>query len=503
MLRRSLLIAVATIAWITIANPTRADEFGQVLASFGNLSTVAGTALVDDGGVSGWNPVFEGGLAVSAELSRPHMAMADVEGNIFIADKDAHAVRWIGPTGTIHTVAGTNVAGFNGDGPGPSQQLNEPNGLFTFADGTTFILDLANSSVRRLDTSGNLTTIFTDPAGLSVGRGLWVSADESLIYFASGSEVRQWTPDEGISLLASGFAELGNITVDPLDGFVVATDRFGHEVRKIFPDGSSLRIAGNGTTSGGGSGLSALATGLNEVRTIQYDTTGGYYLGTHRDSQIWYVDTEGTIHLLIDGDRSNDTHAGDGLPLTTPGQKISEPRAVTLGFDRQMIITENDGGYIRVVDRALNIPGDFDYDGQLTAADIDLLTRVVQVGTNPYYFNLDPRASRLVDQQDLAIWVEQLADTQFGDANLDGRVDEADFEIWNAHQFEVGTGWATGDFNGDGYTDGIDFDIWNAHKSLSATNESVPEPATSLLVAWAVGLAVGSARRRWHSRQTS
>src|SRR5690606_11446878 len=122
--------------------------------------------------------------------------------------------------------------------------------------------------------------------GIVAGRGLWVSSDESLIYYASGTEIRRWTPTEGVTTIATGFSELGNITVDPFDGHVVATDRFAHAVYKIMDDGTKLRIAGNESTTGGTSGNLATSVGLNEVRTIEFDTTGGYYLGTHRGSQI-------------------------------------------------------------------------------------------------------------------------------------------------------------------------------------------------------------------------
>ena len=83
---------------------------------------------------------MEGGLALDAELSRPHMTMADVAGNLYIADKDAHAIRKVTTDGIIHTIAGTNTAGFNGDGLGIDVQLSAPNGLYTMPDGTKTIL---------------------------------------------------------------------------------------------------------------------------------------------------------------------------------------------------------------------------------------------------------------------------------------------------------------------------------------------------------------------------
>ncbi len=461
-----------------------ATEFEDVLASFGNLSTVAGRGQLDNN-LSGWTDAMEGGLATAAELSRPHMTMADAAGNLYIADKEANGIRVVTPDGSIATFAGTNVAGYNGDGLATASQVSLPNGLYTFADGTTYILDLGNSRIRRIGTDGTLVTIVEDPDGISAGRGLWVSADETEIFYASGTRVRQWTVEDGLSTYADGFTELGNIDVDPLDGLLVTTDRGGHLVHKVLPDGTKIAIAGNGTTVGGVSGMPATEVALNEVRGINFDTTGGYYVATHRDSDVWYVDTEGIISLLVPGDRNDNTHGGDGQPLTVPGDKISEPRAVAVGPNRELIITENDRGFVRVVPRTSAI-GDFDYDGELTPHDIDLLTRVTLAGTDSRLFNLNQAMSRDVDGEDRRIWIEDLAGTKFGDANLDGSVDEIDFAAWEANRFRFDATWATGDFNGDGTTDGVDFNLWAANRTATA-GASVPEPSISML--WVLGAA--------------
>ena len=62
--------------------------------------------------------------------------------------------------------------------------MNLPNGLWVRGDGTVYVLDTGNGKVRRLDTNGMMTTLFTDSKGISGGRGLWVKNDESLVYYA-------------------------------------------------------------------------------------------------------------------------------------------------------------------------------------------------------------------------------------------------------------------------------------------------------------------------------
>ncbi len=340
---------VATSYRDTLTSSGTSDAgFSDRWDRYGVLSTLAGTCRIDDKGVNGWQAAFEGGPAIDAELSRPHFAMADDAGNIFVADKDAHGIRRIATDGTIATVAGTNAAGDDGDGPGPGTEmrLSSPNGLWVRGDGTVYILDLGNSKVRRLTPSNEMSTLFTSPDPISLGRGLWVSDDETLVYFSSGSRVRRWTPEGGVETVADGFLGLGNLTVDP-DGYLVVTDRVGNRVYRINDDNAPVPIAGNGTASGGGSGMPALDTGLEGVRGVWFLEDGSYFLATHEGNQVWMVDTSGLIYRFLDG--AGDAHAGDGEPFDTPGAKISEARSVSVDSRGNVIITEHDCGYIRVV----------------------------------------------------------------------------------------------------------------------------------------------------------
>ncbi len=322
-------------------------SYEEVFASFGVIETIAGTATIEDKGLSGWQSSFEGAPALSAELSRPHITQADSSGNLFIADKDAHGIRRIKPDGSIETFAGTNVSGDDGDGPAAanSMRLSSPNGLWVSGGGAVYVLDLGNDKVRRIK-DGNMQTLFAI-GGASTGRGLWVAEDESLAYVAAGAALKKWTPEGGVSVLASGFASLGNLYVEA-DGNLLVTDRVGHRVYRVSPQGSKTVVAGNGQSTGGGDGELATATGLNEVRGVWGEPLGGFFVATHKGGQVWYIGGDGVIHLFVDGDAS-DSHAGDGLAFDDPAVRISEPRAITMDSAGNLIITEHDGGFVRRV----------------------------------------------------------------------------------------------------------------------------------------------------------
>ena len=341
----STAFAALLVLWLARAVP--AGDFALVSNTFGPLQHIAGLGQIDDD-LNGWQAWMEGANALAVELSTPHMTMADWAGNLYIADKDAHAIRKIDTNGILRTIAGINTAGDGPDTatPGTNLTLNAPNGLFVLPDGTLYILDFLNGKVRRLGTDGMAVTVITDPNGITAGRGLWVSRAENLVYYSSGNRIRQWTPAGGLTTFASGFDQLGNLDVDPRDGSVLAADRGAHRVYRVATNGTRTVIAGDGSTDPHGDGGPATNAGLNEVRGVCLAPGGGYFLCTHKGGDVWYVDTNALAHLILDGKSGSD-------PL--PETRIAEPRAVTLAPNGDLLITESDYGAIRVLPRMLKL----------------------------------------------------------------------------------------------------------------------------------------------------
>lgn len=399
-------------------------QFDQFSESYSTLSTIAGKGEMDDRSQSGWLVEYENGSALDAELTRPHFAMADSAGNIYIADKDAHGIRKVTPEGIISTVAGTISAGDNGDGVGTESQLSSPNGIWVKADGTVYILDLGNNKIRRLNTNGMLETVVDDPNGIAIGRGLWVTPNEDSIFYASSSTVKLWTTLGGIENYSTGYASLGNICMDK-NGYLIATDRGGHTVYRIAKDGTSKEvIAGNGGTSGGGHGQLATETGLAEVRGVWFLDDNSYFLATHEGSQVWYVDNNGRIYLFLDGRNGDEYHSGDGENYQTPGFKISEARSVTVDYEGNVLITENDLGFVR------KIQNDYVYYYTSTIESIRNQQQIALAYPNPVtdylyfnsnYANDNLKSFKLYNQVGAVILSRELASTQNNMLKIDCR----------------------------------------------------------------------------------
>lgn len=331
--------------------PTR-EGFTNLVQSYGVLETLAGDGIDRVDNTSFWQPHFEGGPGVNASLSRPHYAMADRAGRIYIADKNSHTVLRLETDGSIHTHAGTHVAGLNGEGPmaATDLQLNAPNALWVRGDGTVYVLDTDNGRVRRISTNGIASTLFfakNDGTALAGGRMLWVRDDETLAYFGNNTRIRRWTPSGGLQTVADNFGELGTFFVEE-DGNLIVADRGANYVYRVSPSsGIRVVIAGNGTTGGGGDGYPAAETGLYGPRGIWPVPTRGYLILLHDGAQLWYLDSAGHLHLLANG-AGGTTHSGDGSWFYDPSQpKISEGRSVSIDYDGNIILCESDYGYIR------------------------------------------------------------------------------------------------------------------------------------------------------------
>ena len=120
---------------------------GLLLFAFGahaqTISTVAGNGT---GGYMG-----DGGAATSAELSTPIGVSTDASGNYYISDQHNNCIRKVTSSGTITTFAGSPTFGFSGDGgAATAAELYQPYRTAVDGSGNVYIIDAGNNRIRNM-----------------------------------------------------------------------------------------------------------------------------------------------------------------------------------------------------------------------------------------------------------------------------------------------------------------------------------------------------------------
>ena len=133
------------------------------IADYGNnkIRKVSSKGIITTYAGSGgwWGSGGDGKAATSAELNNPIGVSVDISGNVYIADYDNNKIRKVTSSGIITTFAGTGVRGSTGDGgAATSAQLNGPVGVSVHISGNVYIADSGNNKIRMVTSTGIITT---------------------------------------------------------------------------------------------------------------------------------------------------------------------------------------------------------------------------------------------------------------------------------------------------------------------------------------------------------
>ena len=323
-----------------------ADTWNHVIRRVnisGIITTVAGTYM-PGGPVSG-GYAGDNGPAVSAKLNAPSGVALDRAGNLYIADTANQVIRKVDRNGIITTVAGafipggpngTGVGGYNGDNiPATTAQLNYPTRVAVDTLGNLYIGDVDNNRIRKVNTSGTLTTV-------------------------AGGATQGYSGDGGPATAAQLNFPWG-VTVDSAGDLYIA-DYGNHVVRKVDPSGTITTIAGDYSLGAGYSGDGGPATSAQFYRPqdVAVDSAGNLYIAdAYINNRIRKVDTTGTIRTVAgSGVPGTGGYGGDGGLATSA--KLNGPSGITLDSGGNLFIADTDNSAIREVFNATasfsNIP---------------------------------------------------------------------------------------------------------------------------------------------------
>lgn len=131
------------------------------ITSAGVVTTMAGSAYSNglvDGSGSG------------ARFSFPYDVAVDSAGNLYVTDRNNHAVRKITSAGVVTTLAGSGSAG-NSNGTGSAAKFTFPSGIAVTSAGTVYVADTDNQVIRKISPTGVVTTAAGNGVGSADGVG--------------------------------------------------------------------------------------------------------------------------------------------------------------------------------------------------------------------------------------------------------------------------------------------------------------------------------------------
>jgi YVTN family beta-propeller protein len=144
----------------------------------------------------------DGGKAISATLVLPESVRFDAGGNYYIAESTGNRIRRVNTSGTITTIAGIGSNGYTGDGGlATAAQLSNPNGVAVDGSGNIYISDTFNNVIRKV-AAGIINTFATSSSFSSL---MAMSVDSANnIYVADSGACVIWkiTPTAVISVAA-------------------------------------------------------------------------------------------------------------------------------------------------------------------------------------------------------------------------------------------------------------------------------------------------------------
>ncbi|WP_311951007.1 DUF6443 domain-containing protein [Mucilaginibacter terrae] len=269
--------------------------------------TPSGIVSTFAGGVTG----YADGTGTSARFNHPSSTSTDASGNVYVGDQSNHRIRMISPSGVVSTRAGNGTAGY-ADYVSLSASFNVPIGIAMDASGNLYVADTWNHRIRKV-AANNMVSTVAGSGGTGMNNGAALSSTfnyptavavgpSNILYVLDryNHAIRRIDASGNVTTLAgngsAGFADGSGgsaqfyyptgMVIDGAGNLYVA-DEYNHRIRKVTPQGVVTTIAGSGSIGNiEGTGTAAM---FNYPYGIALDPNGNILtseLGSHKIRKI-------------------------------------------------------------------------------------------------------------------------------------------------------------------------------------------------------------------------
>jgi len=307
-------------------------------------------------------------------FNNPNGITADGQGNLYVVDQDNSTIRKIDSNNNVTTIAGqVGVAG-SADGQGANASFYYPSGITSDGQGNLYVVDQNNFTIRKIDSNDTVTTIAGQVGNAGSANGQGTNAT---------------------------FSYPTGITSDG-QGNLYVTDQYNQTIRKIDSSNNVTTIAGNAGHRGRADGQGTNAT-FYHPNGITGDGQGNLYVTDQYNSTIRKIDSNNNVTTIAGHARNTGSADGQGTNAS-----FNYPNSITRDGQGNLYVTDQYNQTIRKIDSNNNVTtiagqvgNTGSADGQGTNASFNYPSGITSDGQgNLYVVDQNNQTVRKIDSND-------------------------------------------------------------------------------------------------------
>jgi sugar lactone lactonase YvrE len=305
------------------------------------------------------------GIGGSALFSSPRDLAVAADGTIYVADTGNSTVRAVTPGGTVITLAGSPGQTGSVDGSGGSARFTWPTALAVTPAGNLVVGGALGGELRQVTPQGVVTTLGTDATVIPVGVGTLAAGPDGSIYIGGLNSIVKVSPQGAWSLLAGAESQPGLVNGPG------GSARFSHISGLVVDAASNVYVADTTNmvirmVTPGGAVTTCAGTrvyGIYGSYSPAVDASGNVFMPTSTNTLV-KVSASGVVSTLAGV-------AGQGGSTDGPGSTalFGLPVAAAVDAAGNVYVADEANATIRKVDPSGNVTTLAGKAGQVGSAD--------------------------------------------------------------------------------------------------------------------------------------